>query len=163
MSEVILNGAVALALLIAAIGIIVPVLPGTVLAMGALLVWALFTGGTPAWIVFGVGVALMGLGQVLKYLIPHKSLTSAGVPVRSIVVGYVVAIVGFFAIPVFGLPLGFVAGVLGSEFVRKAKLDEAWESTWIAMRATGFAIVVELAALMLATTFWVSGVAYTAG
>lgn len=163
MNEVLLNVAVGATLIVAAVGIIVPILPGTFLAIGALLVWAILTGGTGAWVAFGIGAVLMGLGQVLKYLIPHKSLTSAGVPTRSIVVGYIVAVIGFFAIPVVGLPLGFVAGVLGSEVIRKGSLNDAWESTVIAMKATGFAIMVELAALLLAATFWVSGIAISAG
>ena len=107
MNQVLLDVVVAIALLVAAVGILVPVLPGTLLAIGALLIWALLTGETVAWVVFGVGTVLMGLGQVLKYLIPHKSLTAAGVPTRSIVVGYVVGIVAFFAIPVFGLPYSY--------------------------------------------------------
>lgn len=162
MDQAFLDILVAIALLIAAIGIIVPILPGTLLAIGALLFWAALTGGNVAWIVFGIGAVLMGLGQVLKYMIPHKSLTAAGIPTRSIIIGYVVAVVGFFVVPVFGLPLGFVAGVLVSEFFRKRTLSDAWESTWLAMKATGFSIMIELAALMLATTFWVSGVAYYA-
>ena len=49
MNEVLLDLLVVAALVVAAAGIIVPVLPGTLLALGALLVWAVVTGGAIAW------------------------------------------------------------------------------------------------------------------
>jgi uncharacterized protein len=157
-NQTLLDVMVGIALVVAAVGIVVPILPGTLLAMGALLVWAILTGGSSAWAAFVIGAVLMTLGQVLKYLIPHKSLRSAGVPSRSILIGAVVAVIGFFAIPAFGLPLGFIAGVLISEVARVGKFNDAWDSTWVAMKATGFAMLIELFALMLAMTFWVGGV-----
>ena len=114
MSEVLLNVAVGVALVIAVGGIIVPVLPGTLLAAGALLVWALLTGGAGAWFTFLIAGGLLALGQLLKFLLPHRSMTSAGVPSRSIVVGGIAAIAGFFLIPLVGLPVGFIGGVFGA-------------------------------------------------
>ena len=154
MSETALNLLVAVALVVSVAGIIVPVLPGTLLALGALFVWALVTGGG-AWIAFGAMALLIGLGQVLKYLLPHKSMTAAGVPGRSIVIGGAAAIVGFFAIPVVGLVVGFLGGVYVAEHLRLGgDWEQARASTWIAMKATGFSILIELAALLIAATIW---------
>jgi uncharacterized protein YqgC (DUF456 family) len=153
-NEVLLDLLVAIALVVAAAGIIVPVLPGTLLALGALLVWAVVTGGAIAWGAFAVMALVIGAGQVLKYLLPHKSLTAAGVPGRSILVGGVAAIIGFFLIPVVGLIVGFIGGLYVAEHVRLRDWTLAKDSTWAAMKATGFSILIELGALMFAAAVW---------
>ena len=145
---------VAVALVVAAAGIIVPVLPGTLLGLGALLVWAILTGGATAWVAFAIIAVIITLGQVLKYLVPHRSMTSAGVPGRSILVGGVAAIVGFFVIPVVGLVVGFIGGVYAAEHARLRDWPAARDSTWVAMKATGFSILIELGALLAAATVW---------
>ena len=154
MNSVLLDVLVVLAVAVAVVGIVVPVLPGTVLALGAFLLWALLTGGS-SWAAFAIIAVLIALGQILKYLLPHKSLTAAGVPGRSILVGAVCAIAGFFLIPVIGLVVGFIGGLFLAEQVRLRNWAEAIDSTWVAMKATGFAILIELGALMAATTVWV--------
>ena len=154
MNEVTLNLLVTLALLVAAAGIVVPVLPGTLLALGAFLVWALVTGGAGAWAAFAVLALILGGGQVFKYLLPHRSMTAAGIPGRSIVVGGVCAVPGYFLIPVVGLVVGFVGGVFVAEQLRLRDVQAARSSTWRAMKVTGFSILIELAALLLAATVW---------
>jgi uncharacterized protein len=153
-NEALLDLMVVAALVVAAVGIIVPILPGTLLAVGALLVWALVTGGSIAWGSFAVIVVIIGVGQVLKYTLPHKSMTAAGVPGRSILIGGVAAIGGFFVIPVVGLVVGFIGGLYLAEHVRLRDWTLARESTWVAMRATGFSILIELGALLVAATVW---------
>ena len=154
MNDVLLDLLVAVALVVAAVGILIPVLPGTFLALGALLVWAIATGGSIAWGAFGVMAVVIGAGQVLKYLLPHKSLTAAGVPGRSILIGGVAAIFGFFLIPVVGLIVGFIGGLYVAEHVRLRDWTLAKESTWVAMKATGFSVLIELGALMAAAAVW---------
>ena len=46
---------VALAIAVGLVGILVPILPGSILVLAAILVWAWDVGGTTAWVVFGVG------------------------------------------------------------------------------------------------------------
>lgn len=154
MNGVLLDLLVVAAVVVAAAGIILPVLPGTVLALGAFLVWAVVTGGSTAWGAFAVMAVIIGVGQVLKYLLPHKSLTAAGVPGRSILIGGLAAIVGFFVIPVVGLVVGFIGGLYLAEQVRLRDWPRAKESTWVAMKATGFSILIELGALLFAATVW---------
>jgi uncharacterized protein len=153
-NDVLLDLLVAGALVVAAVGILIPVLPGTFLALGALLVWAIATGGSIAWAAFGVMAVVIGAGQVLKYLLPHKSLTAAGVPGRSLLIGGVAAIFGFFLIPVVGLVVGFIGGLYVAEHMRLRDWTLAKESTWVAMKATGFSVLIELGALMAAAAVW---------
>ncbi len=154
MNAVLLDLIVVTALVVAAVGILVPVLPGTFLALAALLIWAMATGGAIGWGSFAVMAVVIGAGQVLKYLLPHKSLTAAGVPGRSILIGGIAAVIGFFVIPVVGLIVGFIGGLYLAEHVRLRDWTLAKESTWAAMKATGFSILIELGALMAAAAVW---------
>jgi hypothetical protein len=147
---------VSIALVVSAAGIVVPVLPGTFLAAGALLLWAIATGGVTAWTFTAAALAILAVGQLLKYLLPHRSMTAAGVPGRSILAGFLLAVIGFFVVPVVGLVLGFLVGVYLAEHVRLHDWDSARRSTWVAMKATGFSILIELGALLLAATVWVA-------
>ncbi|MGB7961815.1 MAG: DUF456 domain-containing protein [Propionicimonas sp.] len=159
MNDVIVNVLVGLTLLVAAAGIVVPVLPGTVLAVVALVSWAILTGGVGAWSAVAVSLLIIGLGQVLKYLVPGKSMTSAGIPGRSIMIGGLAAIVGFFVIPIVGILVGFVAGVYVAEHLRLGDWDAARTSTAVALRATGLSIVIELTAVLMAAGVWGAAVA----
>ncbi|MFD6463958.1 DUF456 family protein, partial [Streptomyces roseolus] len=53
------EAAVGLAILIGLLGIIVPILPGVILIFGAILVWAIMTGGATAWTVFAVATVFL--------------------------------------------------------------------------------------------------------
>jgi ABC-type Fe3+ transport system permease subunit len=99
-------------------------------------------------------------GQVVKYTIPSKQLSVSGVPKRSLVIGALVGIAGFFVVPVVGLLFGFVLGVYLSEHQRVGA-RMAWPSTKAALRAVGVSMLVELASALLATAVWVVGVIIT--
>lgn len=147
---------VGLAILVGIIGIVLPVLPGTMLILAAVLVWAVATASGAGWLVFSVVTVLLVTGTVVKYLIPGRSLRTSGVPSRTLALGAVLAIVGFFVIPVVGLVVGFVAGVYAAERLRLGA-DRAWPSTKAALRAVGVSILIELAAGLLAAVTWLTG------
>ncbi|TGN65560.1 DUF456 domain-containing protein [Nocardioides eburneiflavus] len=151
---------VALAIAVGIAGIIVPVLPGTVLVLGAILVWAVQVGTSTGWIVFAVATVLLAGGTVVKYLVPGRRLKSSGVPNRTLFVGALVGFIGFFVIPVVGLLVGFVLGVYVAERARVGAAL-AWPSTKEALRAVGVSILIELVAALLAAVAWVVGVVVT--
>ncbi|MGV1004972.1 MAG: DUF456 domain-containing protein [Candidatus Nanopelagicales bacterium] len=153
-----LNLLVGLTLLVAAAGVVLPLLPGVLLAVAALLVWAIYTPGAGAWGLFAAALAIIVAGQVLKYLIPGRTMSAAGVPGRSLVIGGLVGIVGFFAIPVVGLPIGFIGGVYVAEHVRLRDWPAAKASTITALKATGFSMLIELASILLAGSVWLAQV-----
>lgn len=148
---------VALAILIGLAGIVVPILPGVILIFGAIAVWAFVTGGTTAWIVLAVSTVLLVISGVVKYTWPGRKLRDAGVPTRSLVLGGVLGIVGFFVIPVVGLFLGFIAGVYLSELQRLRAQQQAWQYTWHAVKGVGLSILVELFGALLASGVWLIG------
>ena len=141
-------------------GIIVPVLPGTLLVMAAILVWALEVGTSTGWLVFAVCAALLVGGSVVKYLVPGRRLKASGVPHRTLLVGALLAFVGFFVIPLVGMFVGFVLGVYVAERARVGAAG-AWPSTVGALRAVGVSILIELVAAFLAALAWVVGVVAT--
>ncbi len=151
---------VALAIAVGVVGVVVPVLPGSLLVFGAILVWALNIGGSTAWIVFAVATAFLVLGAVVKYVVPGRRLKEGGVPASTLVLGGLLGIVGFFVIPVVGLLIGFVVGVYLAELARVGR-DKAWPATKHALKAVGLSMLIELVASLLAAATWATGVVLT--
>lgn len=144
------------AILVGLVGIVVPVLPGSLLILGAVVAWALGDGTSTAWLVFAAVTTLLVTGSVVKYVVPGRGLRAAGVPQRTIVLGGVLGIVGFFLLPVVGLVVGFLLGVYLSEVDRVGRAS-AWPSTVAAVKAVGLSIFVELLAGLLAAGTWLVG------
>ncbi len=155
-----LEVAVGVAIAIGLLGIIVPVLPGGLLILGAILVWASELGGTTAWVVFAVAAGLTLAGAVGKYAVPGRRLKETGIPSSTQWTGVAFGVVGFFVVPVIGLFLGFVLGVYVAER-RRLGAEPAWPSTKAALRAVGLSILIELAAGVLAAGCWAVGLVLT--
>ena len=151
---------VGLAVVVGVVGVVVPVLPGSLLIVAAVLVWAVQDASSTAWTVFAVVAVLLVAGGVVKYAVPGRSLKAAGVPSRTLVLGGLLGLVGFFVIPVLGLFVGFVLGVYLAEAQRLGR-DQAWPSTKHALKAVGLSIVIELVASLLAAATWAAGVVLT--
>jgi uncharacterized protein len=151
------------AVLVAAgiVGIVLPVLPGLVLVVAGVGVWAVARGDVVAWTVLGIVVATVLVGTVVKYLVPGRRLRDAGVPGRTIAAGAVLGVVGFFVIPVVGLFIGFVLGVYLAELARLRGHEAAWPSTRRALAAVGWSLVIEMATGLLAAAVWVGALILT--
>lgn len=145
---------VGVAILVGVVGVVVPVLPGALLVWAAILVWALATQTTLGWVTLGVATVCVAGVQIVKYVVPDRRLREAGVPRRSIVLGGLLGLVGFFVIPVLGLVVGFVGGVYLAERQRLGGHDEAWQATVLAARLVGVAILIELAGTLAAALTW---------
>jgi uncharacterized protein YqgC (DUF456 family) len=155
-----LEACVALVILVGLVGIVVPILPGSVLVLGGVLVWALVRGGASAWAVFAVAAAFLAAGAVVKYVVPGRGLQRSGIPASTQWWGALGGVVGFFVVPVVGLFLGFVAAVYAAERHRVGPAG-AWPSTRASLRAVGLSILIELVAAVLAAATWVVGTTVT--
>ena len=151
---------VALAIAVGLVGVIVPILPGSLLVLGAVLVWAWDMGSTTAWVVFAVATAFIALGGIVKYVVPGRRLKENEIPTSTLLVGGLLGIVGFFVIPVIGLLIGFVLGVYLAE-LRRVGSDAAWPATKHALKAVGLSILIELVATLCAAATWALGVVLT--
>lgn len=152
---------VALAIAVGLAGIVIPLLPGTLLVFAAIAVWAVIENNVTGWVTLGVVTALLGVATLIKYTWPVKRMRAAEVRTVSLVAGGVLGIIGFFVIPVVGLVIGFVLGVFLAELVNRRDQRVAWTSTKHAVKGVALSVGVELAGALLATVAWVTGVYLT--
>ena len=96
---------VALVIAIGLVGIVVPVLPGGLLVFLAIAVWAVVVHTATSWVVLGVAAALFVAGEVIKYVWPVRRMRQADVATRSLIIGGILGVIGFFVIPVLGLAI----------------------------------------------------------
>lgn len=151
---------IGLLILVGIVGILVPVLPGLILEMGAVILWAFLERGAVAWTVAGIALILGLGGTVVSYLIPGRRLERSGIPRQTLYLAGGLAIAGFFIIPVVGGPLGFVLGIYITERQRVGA-EQAWPSTKASLRAVGLSIVIELIAGLLIAGVWLTAVVFT--
>lgn len=152
----------AVLILVGLAGVLLPVIPGLSLIVVGIAVWAIPRGDTLGWSVLGIATAIVVLGSIVKYVLPGQRMRDSGVPMRTIAVGVVLGVIGFFVIPVLGLFLGFVLGVYVAEHARLVDSSLAWPSTRQALLAVGISIIIELGAGLLATAVWIGGLVLAA-
>lgn len=150
----------ALLMLVGLVGVVIQILPGSLLILGALVLWASESGEGRSWIIVAMGVLALAGAAVGKYLLAGRGLKKASVPNSTLLWGGVAGAVGFFVIPVVGLALFFVGGVFVAEYLGKRNKADAWRSTKAAIRATGVTILVELAGALIAIGAWVLAVIF---
>lgn len=147
-----------LAIVVGVAGTIIPVLPGSILIMVSLLVWAIVLGSPLGWTVFGIGVLLAGAGMASSAVLTGRAMKKRSIPGRSVVVGLVLGVVGFFVIPVVGLLVGFALGLFISEYARQRDWRLAVSSSVAALKATGLGMLAEFGFASLAAGTWAAGV-----
>jgi uncharacterized protein YqgC (DUF456 family) len=154
---------VGLAVLVGLVGVVVPVLPGSVLIGAAVLVWAVVRGGAGAWLVFAVVAVLLAAGSIGSYLWTGRRVAASGVPQRSLVLAGLAGIVGFVLVPGVGLLLAFPGALFGLEYLRLRDPAVARDSAWLALKATGIGMLLELGLALAAATTWGVAVAFGVG
>ncbi len=145
---------IGLAIVVGLLGIVVPVLPGSILIGLAGLVWAILHQTPAAWMVFAAMVVLLGVGSVTTYVLTARRTQGAGVPLSSQLGAAVAGIVGFFVIPVVGMLVFFPLGLLAMEWLRLRDLPAALHSAGVALRAMLVGMGIEFAAALGAAVLW---------
>lgn len=135
-----------------------PILPGSILIIGSLLVWALTVTSAPGWTALIVGGLCALTGLLAGTILTGRKLRQRRIPGRSVTVGLVLGVVGMFVIPVVGLLVGFVVGLLLSEAARLRDFRAAASSSVAALKALGVGIVVELLLAFAAGSAWMIAV-----
>ena len=144
------------------VGIVVPVLPGLLLVLAGVLLWALMEGGTTAWAVFGASVLVAVAGYVLQYTLPGRRMRERGVSGSTLTLAVLFGLVGFFVIPVVGAVVGFVLGIYVVEMGRSRDRAQAWQRTKHALVAVLHSIGIELVAGLVIAGLFVVGLVATA-
>lgn len=134
-------------------GIVLPILPGLALTVGAVLIWALVEASAMAWVVFAICFGLGAAATVIKYLVPGRKLKESGIAMSTMLVALFGAVIGFFVIPVLGAPLGFLAGIYLIQWSRRGR-SEAWPATLRTAGAIALSIGIELAGGLLIFGVW---------
>ncbi len=146
-----------LVMAIGLVGVVVPGVPGLLLVALAGAGWAVQLGRPAAWAVVAVMLVVLAGGTVAKYVLPGRTLKDTGAPRSTLLIGVAGAVVGFFVIPVVGLPIGGLVGVWLGELRRLRAPTPAWRSTLQTAKAVGLGMLVELTAGVVAVLIWLAG------
>lgn len=115
-------------------GTVLPILPGLALVWLSSLFYGVVEGfGAVGWTAMAVITAIGASGVVAAVRVPQRAAAAGGIGIRGQVLAVVLAVIGFFAIPVVGAAVGFVAGVWLA--ARTQHGDAAWDVTRSTVRA----------------------------
>lgn len=127
-----------LVILIGVLGVVLPVLPGTPLIwLGALLFDWGYEWQVLGWVWLGVLFLLMLLSEVGDWMLSNIGAQRGGASKRALVVGAVLGLIGLLLLPPFGLIIGSIAGVVGTEILlsrdtrRALKAGGGWLVGWV--------------------------------
>lgn len=153
---------VGLAMVLGLMGVVLPVLPGLLLIWAAALFYGFVVGfGTIGWTVVGLLSVLMVAGAIKSVMIPRRAATASGASGWAQVGAAVGGVIGFFVIPVLGLILGALAGLLVVEYARKGDWNEALVAVRGTARGFGISVVIDLilgAVMIVAWSVWAASV-----
>jgi uncharacterized protein len=160
MEETDLVPLLAVVMAVGAVGTVVPVLPGLALIWAAALVYGLAAGfGVVGVGAFAAITALAAVATIAGWVIPKRRASGAGASRASVWLGITGAVVGFFAVPVVGLPLGGVLGIFVGEHLRTRNAAAAWAATRATIIGFGVAALVQLAVALAMIAIWAVWVA----
>lgn len=150
---------VALVMAVGVAGTVVPLVPGLGLVVAAAVGYGLAEGfGTVGVVAMVVIVALAATGTVAGVVLPGRAASHTGASRTSVALGALAAVLGFFVIPVLGLPLGGAAGIYVGERLRTGDGDLAWRTTKATLRAFGLAALVQVTAGIAMVLTWIGWV-----
>ena len=126
---------VALVIAVGLVGIVVPLLPGALLVLAAIAVWAVVEHTIVSWVALGIATALIGASTVIKYLWPARRMRQADVGRWSLLGGALL-------------------GVYLAELLLRRDSRRALASTVHAIKGVALSVGVEMSGALLATIVW---------
>lgn len=155
MNDVALGILGALGILAGLVGTFVPVLPGLVVVLVAAAATLLLQGTGPlAWTVVVLLAALALVGSLLSTVLPARRAARGGAPASTLWLAGLGAVVGFFVLPVLGLLVGGVLGLLLAEQRRLGQWAPAWASSRGVLAAYGIGVLLEVAVGVVMGLLW---------
>lgn len=136
-------------------GVLVVVLPGLLIIVASVVLWALIEQSAAGWVAMGLAISLGVSITILKYLHPGRKLREIGIPTSRLMIALGVGVAGFFLIPVVGAFLGFAAAVYLLERVRVGP-RQARTATKATLWAIALSIGIELAGGFLIAAVWLA-------
>ena len=144
------------------VGTVAPVLPGLWLIWAACLGYGLIAGfDTLGWFAMGIITVIAGGATAAGLVLPQRGAAGAGITPLGQVLALVLAVAGFFVIPIVGAPIGFAAGILGAALVQSRRLGAAWTMTLATLKSMLLASGLQLAAGVAMALVWAGWVLAT--
>jgi uncharacterized protein YqgC (DUF456 family) len=146
---------VATAMAVGVAGTVVPFVPGLGLVWLAAVGYGLAAGFDVAgWVAFLTITALAVAGLAAGVVLPHRAARGSGATSLSLTLGAATAVVGFFVVPVIGLPLGGVLGIFIGELLRTRDATVAWRATSATLKGFGLGTLVQVVFGLAMVSVW---------
>mgnify|MGYP001827499732 FL=1 len=159
MSDIIVTAIVAIVMVLGLAGTVLPILPGLWLIWAAAIGYGLVVDfGVVGWVAMALITALAGGATAAGLLLPQRQATDIGLRWWSQAIAAGCAVIGLFAIPIVGAPLGFIVGVVASVVVETRDLRAAVPAAWRIVRSMAIASGIQLAAGTGMIVIWVGWV-----
>ena len=139
------------------IGIIVPMIPGTLLIWIAVLIYELVNGfsalGVPVFAMITVLALVTGLADLWLPLLGAKAV---GASKRAVLLGALGSLIGTFIAPLLGTIAGYAIGILVGEYHKRGDWHDAFRASVGGVAGWGVATGVQLGGglLILAIFLW---------
>lgn len=157
-AEVITTVIIGLGLVVGVVGVILPVIPGSLVVILGLLAWGILISGSAVWTAAGIGLILTVLGWSASAVLTGRVLYREHIPRGPVLLAFLAGVVGLVFLPPVGLFIGFAAGLFGAEYLRR---DHDWRaagaSSLRALRAMGIGIIIEFLCAGTAVSLFVIG------
>ncbi|MEM9652974.1 MAG: DUF456 domain-containing protein [Actinomycetota bacterium] len=126
-------------------GVIIPILPGLALIWVTALVYGFIVGFGAGGIAVMVALSvLLAISLIKSVVVPRKAAQDGGASGWAQLGGLAGAVIGFFLIPVIGIVVGALVGVLLVEVALKGDWGEAWTATVATAKGFGISVVIDL-------------------
>jgi uncharacterized protein YqgC (DUF456 family) len=149
----------ALVMAIGLLGTLLPLVPGLPLIWASALGYGLFEGFGGSGIAAMLAISAVGTaGLVAGIILPARRMAGMDAPRSTLVAGAAGGLVGFFLIPLVGLVIGAILGVLIAEYNRSNEWTAAWVTTRAVVVGFGLGVAAQLLAGIVMIAIWVAWV-----
>ena len=146
---------VGFAIAIGVVGTLFPVLPGLWLVWAACLSYGLVEGFSTVGAASMTLITLLALaGTALAFVVPQRSAAGQGISVLWQGFAAVLAVIGFFVIPVVGAIVGFVLGVSVGAYAQTRDVGKAAGVTITTLRGVAVAAGLQFTTALLMAVVW---------
>ncbi|MGB5757870.1 MAG: DUF456 domain-containing protein [Acidimicrobiales bacterium] len=136
-------------------GVVIPVVPGLILIWITAAVYGVAVGFDTVGIAVMVLLSGLLVVSVIKGLvIPGRTAARSGASGLAQLAGVAGAVAGFFLIPVIGIVVGALVGVLATEYLVKGDWGEAWTATKGLAKGFGISALIDLGLGLMMITIW---------
>ena len=136
-------------------GVVIPVLPGLTLIWITAAVYGIAVGFDTIGIAVMVLLSGLLVVSVIKgVVIPRRTALRSGASGWAQLAGVAGAVAGFFLIPVIGVVVGALVGVLAAEYLIKGDWAEAWTATKGLARGLGISALIDFGLGLMMIAIW---------